>query len=145
MIGIVLLAHGNLGQGLIEAVELIAGKQEKMAAIGLRHGDGVAEFEEKSTALIKQMDDGDGVIVFVDFIGGTPANTALKCMRDKMFPCVAGVNMPMLLEASMTRDGGTTPQELEENCLAVGAQSLIRLESFFKEKILSKEAASDAF
>lgn len=145
MIGIVLLTHGDLGQGLLEAVELIAGKQEKVAAVGLKHGDGVEEFEEKCADLIHQMDDGDGVLVFVDFIGGTPSNTALKCMRKKQFPCVAGVNMPMLLEASVTRDECAAPGELQEQCLAVGSQSMVRLESLFKEKVSSDTTANEDF
>ena len=138
MIGIVLFTHAHLGQGLVEAVELIAGKQENVAAVGLVHGDGVERFEERCRAAIEAVNEGDGVLALVDFCGGTPANTALRCMREKAFPCVAGVNMPMLLEAATSRDQNLTPQELADLCMDVGTSGIVRMEVLM-EKLADSE------
>ena len=40
MVGILIATHGDFAAGLLNAVELILGKQEKVETIGLRHGDG---------------------------------------------------------------------------------------------------------
>lgn len=41
MIGILIATHGDFASGLLSAVELIAGKQEKVGTIGLHHEDGI--------------------------------------------------------------------------------------------------------
>lgn len=69
MVGILIATHGGFAEGLLSAVELIAGKQEKVETVGLYHGDGVDEFEGKITAAMDKLDDGDGVLVFVDILG----------------------------------------------------------------------------
>lgn len=47
MVGILITTHGGFAEGLLNAVELIAGKQEKAKTIGLYHGDGIDELEHK--------------------------------------------------------------------------------------------------
>jgi PTS system mannose-specific IIA component len=132
MIGIVVVTHSDLGQGLLNAVALIAGTQPKARAIGLYHGDGVDDFEERVMAAINELDEGDGILVFTDFFGGTPSNTVMRCMAKKPFRCITGVNMPMMVEALTGRDG-ITPEQLEENCLTVGTSSILKLEDVFAE------------
>ena len=132
MIGIVVVTHSDLGQGLLNAVALIAGIQPKARAIGLYHGDGIDDFEERVMTAITELDEGDGVLVFTDFFGGTPSNTVMRCMAKKSFRCITGVNMPMMVEALTGRDG-ITPEQLEENCLTVGHSSILKLEDVFAE------------
>lgn len=132
MIGVVLATHATLGQGIIDAVELIAGKVSNVTAVGLHHGDGADEFEAKVFAALERLDEGEGVMGFVDFFGGTPANVMMRCMDKKDFPCITGANMPMLIEALTNRDDCTVT-ELEERCLAIGKESLFKLEDIFKE------------
>lgn len=135
MIGVLVVTHGNLGQATIEAVELIAGEQENVKAIGLMHGDGVEELEEKIRKALNDLEQGDGILSFVDFYGGTPANCTMQCMNEIKFPCVAGLNMPMLLEALTNRDDCTV-EDLEARCIEVGKDSFIRLHEVYK-KIMS--------
>ena len=132
VIGVVVVTHSDLGQGLLNAVALIAGIQPKARAIGLYHGDGVDDFEERVMAAIEELDEGDGVLVFTDFFGGTPSNTVMRCMAKKDFRCLTGVNMPMMVEALTGREG-LTPEQLEENCLTVAHSSMLKLEDVFAE------------
>lgn len=126
MIGIVIVTHADLGQGLINAVELIAGKQAGVRDVGLFHGDGVDEFEARVRGAIAEVDDGGGVICMVDFLGGTPANTVLRIMRDSNIKSIAGTNMPMLLETVMSREGAAL-DELFGTALSTGKDSVIDL------------------
>lgn len=133
MIGIVIATHAGLGQGLIDAVSLIAGTPPNMKAFGLYHGDSPDEFEANIMAALEELDEGDGVLAFVDFLGGTPANTMMKCMAKKEFPCVAGVSMPMVLEAYMGRDTVNSLDELMENCIEAGRESFVKLHEMYQE------------
>lgn len=126
MIGVVIATHATLASGLLGAVELIAGKQENVEVLGLFHEDGVEEFRSKVEVALAKVDQGDGVIGFVDFLGGTPSNVMLECMRSKRFPCIAGANMPMVLTALTSRDGGSV-EAIVEDCLEVGKDGMIEL------------------
>ncbi|MFQ7536772.1 MAG: PTS sugar transporter subunit IIA [Clostridium sp.] len=41
MIGGIIATHAGLANGFLEAVEMIAGKQENLLAVSLREGDGL--------------------------------------------------------------------------------------------------------
>lgn len=138
MVGVVVVTHGDLGKACIEAVELIAGPQTNVKALGLHHGDSPDELEKQIMEALDQLEEGDGVLALVDFYGGTPANLVLKCMQRKKFPCVAGLNMPMLVEA-LTSRGGCTLEELEKNCRETGEKSFIELHEIYKK--LSESSA----
>lgn len=132
MIGILLVTHADLGAGFIDAATLIAGKQPKVKAIGLKHGDGVDEFEAKVYQALKELNDGDGVLGFCDFLGGTPSNTLLRCMKKSFFPCITGINMSMLIEALLTREH-ISLYELEKKCISSGKDGISSLQDVFKQ------------
>jgi len=132
MVGVLIVTHADLGQELINAVALIAGEQEKVKAIGLHHGDGVDSFEKAIMDSIEALDEGDGVLVFTDFLGGTPANAVMRCMKKKSFPCITGANMPMVVEALTDRDG-LDARQVEASCLQVGMEGIIKLEDVYEQ------------
>lgn len=139
MVGILVATHGKFAEGLLNAVELIAGKQEKAETIGLCHGDGIGEFEDRIKMLIRELDDGDGVLVFVDILGGSPANTVMKCFSmEHDIRAIAGVNMGMLVQAVMMREV-TDLQELCDICEEEGKKDPVLLHKRFEE--LMAEAA----
>ena len=126
MIGILLTTHADVGQGLINASELIVGKQEQIKAVGLFHGDGIDEFKTKVEEALAAVDNGDGVIGFVDFLGGTPANTMLQLLKSRDLRCIAGVNMPIMLEALTNREN-VSLKELEDKLIQDGRENIIKL------------------
>ncbi|MBR5755188.1 MAG: PTS N-acetylglucosamine transporter subunit IIC [Erysipelotrichaceae bacterium] len=135
MIGIVIAAHADLGVGLLNAVRLIAGEQTNVRTVGLFHGDGIDEFYAKVKKAINDVEEGEGVLVFNDFLGGTPANTVLRCMREKEFPCIVGVNMPMLLEAFLTRPNMDNAWQLADYVYGISKDSIVRLEEVYASSI----------
>ena len=62
MIGIIVVTHSDLGQGLLNAVALIAGEQPCAKAIGLFHGDGIEEFEDMPM-MVEALTGRDGITV----------------------------------------------------------------------------------
>ena len=135
MVGILIATHGCFAEGLLNAVELIAGKQEKAKTIGLYHGDGIEELEQKIRTAIKELDDGDGVLAFVDILGGSPSNMVMKCMADmKNFKAIAGVSMGMVVQAAMMRDQCSLG-ELTDLCEEAGNQPVVLLHKQYEEML----------
>lgn len=143
MTGILIATHGGFAEGLLNAVELLAGKQQHVTAIGLCHGDGISEFEERIQKEYEALDEGDGVLVFVDIYGGSPSNAVLKLMAKKpQMQAIAGVNMAMLIEAITTRD----TKSLEDLCrdsFQAGSDFQILLHEKFKELCAVKDEEED--
>lgn len=104
MIGVVLATHGNLGGALIEAMEMIVGAQARVASLSLQVTDQI----EGATALLQEAvagsDEGDGVLVLTDMLGGTPSNLCLALIGGpRAVEVVSGVSLPMLLKAVQSR------------------------------------------
>ena len=53
---------------------------------------------------ICRIDDGSGVLVLTDMMGGTPSNLPLPLSQPGHVEVVAGVNLPMLMRALTYRD-----------------------------------------
>ena len=53
---------------------------------------------------MKQLDDGDGVLILSDMLGATPANLATRLLQPGHIEGVSGVNLPMLIRALTYRE-----------------------------------------
>lgn len=139
MVGILIATHGGFAEGLLNAVELIAGEQNQVKTIGLYHGDGIDELEQKIRTAVKELDDGDGVLGFVDILGGSPSNIVMKCMADtKNFKAIAGVSMGMVVQAVMMRDQSGL-DELADLCEEAGNQPVVLLHKQYEEMLEDTE------
>ena len=142
MVGILIVSHGDFAAGLLNAVELIAGRQEKVTTIGLHHEDGVEEFESKVNQALKELDEGDGVLAFVDILGGTPSNVIFRSLAKKKFKAIAGMNMGMVVQAVMMRDS-MEEEELYESVLEVAKQPPILLHEMYQDMIFEEAEEDD--
>lgn len=142
MVGILTVSHGDFAAGLLNAVELIAGRQEKVTTIGLHHEDGVEEFESKVNQALKELDEGDGVLAFVDILGGTPSNVIFRSLAKKKFKAIAGMNMAMVVQAVMMRDS-MEEEELYESVLEVAKQPPILLHEMYQDMIFEEAEEDD--
>lgn len=142
MVGILIVSHGDFAAGLLNAVELIADRQEKVTTIGLHHEDGVEEFESKVNQALKELDEGDGVLAFVDILGGTPSNVIFRSLAKKKFKAIAGMNMAMVVQAVMMRDS-MEEEELYESVLEVAKQPPILLHEMYQDMIFEEAEEDD--
>ncbi|SEP31181.1 PTS sugar transporter subunit IIA [Propionispora vibrioides] len=102
MVGILIATHGKLAEGLLDAAELIIGKQKKCNILSVLHGDDINAFGKSICQNVLELDDGDGVLLFTDLFSASPANqVALNYpqMKTHKIKAITGVNLPMLLEA----------------------------------------------
>jgi mannose PTS system EIIA component len=105
MIGILIIAHGSLGESLVGCVSHVLGKvppQLKCLNVGT-HQD-PSELLPTAQQLVKDLDTGDGVLVLSDMYGATPCNMVIKLLSPNHVEGVAGVNLPMLVRVLNYRE-----------------------------------------
>lgn len=131
MTAIIVSGHGQLSTGLLDAFQMIFGKDEKIVAIPFLKGEGIPQLQEKFQQQLEQFPLEEEVLFMVDVFGGTPYNSATQLVFDKKnMDIVTGVNLPVLLEA------GALKESLPISELT-GALKTINQESFkvFSEQI----------
>jgi len=107
MISLLIIAHGNLGESLIQCAAHVLGKRpEALENLDLTACEDPTVMLDKAQSLLTAVDQGDGVLVLTDVYGATPCNTVCKLVNLGRVEAVAGVNLPMLLKALTYRDQG---------------------------------------
>lgn len=105
MVGILIVSHGRLAEALISSVQFLVGNLQKIRGISIWPKDKGKEVRDQIQREIKEVDDGDGVVILTDVMGGTPTNLSLSFLEDEKVEVVTGVNLPMLLTLSSYRKG----------------------------------------
>jgi len=129
MIGLVLVSHGKLAEGLADAMQMITGEQESVRTIGLLETEDVESLMEKVSRAIAEVDSAEGVLIMVDLFGASPFNASARLVMSapgKPLEVVTGMNLPMLVELVVQRDGMTL-EEAVALVLKVGPESMRRL------------------
>ena len=92
---LILVSHGKFCEGIKDSVEMILGPQEHIFTVTLLEEDGPQDLESKYT---QHIDKDDDVVVFVDILGGTPANIISKLiMQGEELELYTGMNLPMII------------------------------------------------
>jgi len=105
MVGILIVSHGRLAEALISSVQFLVGNLQKIRGVSIWPKDKGKEVRDRIQKEIEEVDDGDGVVILTDVMGGTPTNLSLSFLEDEKVEVVTGVNMPMLLTLSSYRKG----------------------------------------
>lgn len=105
MIGGVVVTHGQFARELVNAAETIVGEIRHIAAVSIGWHDDVETAREAIKAAIDQVNDGSGVLVLTDVLGGTPTNIAASFMGIEQIEIVTGVNLPMVIKLASQSQG----------------------------------------
>lgn len=100
MIGLLLMTHAPLGSAFIEAVShVFRGRPERLEAIDVLADQNVDDVNRLAREAVKRLDDGSGVLVMTDMMGGTPSNCCGHLGDPAQVAVIAGISLPMLLRA----------------------------------------------
>jgi len=100
MVGILIVAHGAFGEALIHCASHVLGKRPlRVRQVGITVHDDPDAMLPQAQELVRQLDEGDGVLVLTDMLGATPSNIAARLAAPGRVEVVAGVNLPMLVRA----------------------------------------------
>ena len=120
MVGIILASHGEFANGILQSGSMIFGEQQNVAAVTLMPSEGPDDVKAKMEAAIASFEDPEEVLFLVDLWGGTPfnqANNLLEAHKDK-WAIVAGMNLPMVIEAYASRFSMNTAHEIAAHIIA---------------------------
>ncbi len=100
MKGILLASHGPLAKGMFETSQLFMGTEiPQYDYLCLEATDAAEDFGAKIKKKAEQLDSGEGVIIFVDLLGGTPYNqSCLLLVNPEKVQLISGMNLSMVLE-----------------------------------------------
>ncbi|MEO6352857.1 MAG: PTS fructose transporter subunit IIA [Oxalobacteraceae bacterium] len=128
MIGILLLTHAPLGQAFIEAAaHVFRGRPERVEAVDVMADQDPLEVNRLAAEAIARLDDGSGVLVITDVMGGTPSNCCNKLSLPGRIEVIAGISLPMLLRALTYRQD--TLDVVVEMALAGGQSGAVRVDN----------------
>lgn len=142
---IILSSHGELAQGILQSAEMIFGDQEDIEAVILKPSEGPEDLYGKLTAALP---DGDTQVLFlVDLWGGSPFNQANIIYEEnaERSAIVAGLNLPMLLEALGGRMMGQSVQEIATKIVETAREGVrVKPEELEPVEATSEEEAEKA-
>lgn len=126
MYKIIIATHGPLAEAFKSTLKMFTNDIEDVYSVGLTE-TGVEEFKEKIDNIMKEAyEDGKEILVLADLFGGTPFNTAMLEIKGKYknVEVIAGINLPLLIEATLLR-GGDLKSSME--ILKTSAQDAIMI------------------
>ena len=127
MIGILLLSHGRMCEGMLDSCKLFFGDDvEKIKAISLLATDDVEQYDERVIAALNEIDDGSGVIALCDLYGGSPANRCINLLsQGHKMRVITGMNLSMLIELLGLRLGFEHADEIDLEALMQAGKDTI--------------------
>lgn len=126
MVGIILASHGEFAKGILQSGAMIFGEEENVQAVTLMPSEGPDDYKAKLKEAIASFDNQEEVLFLVDLWGGTPfnqANSLIEEHKDK-WAIVAGMNLPMLIEAYSSRLSMGSAQEIAANITKIGREGV---------------------
>ncbi|KAA9240341.1 MULTISPECIES: PTS sugar transporter subunit IIA [Aerococcus] len=134
MKGIILASHGQLADGLYDALKMFSGDIEQIATLSLKPEADLKEFIDLLEEKVKLVDSGDGVTVFVDLLFGTPNNLSGKLLKDELYQekvdIITGMNLPMVLEYTNSRIGSPSVDDI----MSVGKDGITYFNDILKDR-----------
>ena len=126
MVGIILASHGEFAKGILQSGAMIFGEQENVKAVTLMPSEGPDDIKAKMKDASASFDNQDEVLFLVDLWGGTPfnqANALFEEHKDK-WAILAGMNLPMLIEAYGARLSMESAQEIAAHILTTAKEGI---------------------
>ena len=127
MIGILIVAHGAFGEALIHSASHVLGKRPlRVRQVGVTVHDDPEAILPQAQDLVRQLDEGEGVLVLTDIYGATPGNIALRLLKPGQVEGISGVNLPMLIRALTYREKGDLAKVVKK-ALSGGTEGVVHM------------------
>ena len=130
MLGIVLISHGKMADGMIDSAGMLFGETglTQVSTVSLLPEESPEDFDVKLTDAVKEVDSGEGVVILADLLGGTPCNrAAYKCLEG--IQVITCMNLPLFVELLGLRMGGTVDIN---NLISVASDGIVNLNLLLK-------------
>lgn len=128
MVGIIIASHGEFATGIHQSISMVFGEQPDLKSVTLMPSEGPQDIRRKMEEAIAGFENPDEVLFLIDLWGGTPFNQAngLIAGHEDKWAIVAGLNLPMLIEACASRMAMSTAHEVAAAIIG-GAKDGVRV------------------
>ncbi|AZP11751.1 MULTISPECIES: PTS sugar transporter subunit IIA [Undibacterium] len=128
MVGILLMTHAPLGAAFLQAAaHVFRGMPEHFEAIDVIADQNIDEVHSLARAAVARLNQGSGVLVITDVMGGTPSNCCRQLGEPDQVAVIAGISLPMLLRAITYRQD--TLDVVVEMALTGGQNGAMRIDN----------------
>lgn len=104
MIGIVVVAHGDIGLDMVAAAHRIIPEATHIVGIAIESNDPPQSIRQQIADAMSKVDMNKGILILTDMFGGTPSNICLSFLKQNMVEVISGVNLPMLIKLANMKD-----------------------------------------
>lgn len=122
MIGVVVATHGKLAEEMIRTAEGVVGRLEQVLPLTVVATSPDMRGDLKGA--IERVDQGEGVLLLTDLLGGSPTNLCLSFLAERKVEVVTGVNLPMLLKLASLRTSGKPIGQVARELVEVGQRAI---------------------
>jgi len=119
---------------LLKAAEAIVGHLEGVKAISIGAGGDPDRMRSQVVGAVRDVDQGDGVLVLCDMFGGTPSNVCLSAECEAAVEVVTGVNLPMVVKLASARQDGTSVREAAQQITSYGQRHITHATELLRER-----------
>ena len=141
MVGIIIASHGEFAAGIKQSGSMIFGEQEKVESVVFMPSEGPDDLQRKLQEAIAKVDS-EEILFLVDLWGGSPFNQANKLFEEapQHRAIVAGLNLPMLIEAYASRFSMNTAHEIAQAIAPTAIEGVkVRPEELQKKEEVAEE------
>jgi PTS system mannose-specific IIA component len=133
VIGVVIATHGRLAEELLRTAEGVVGPLEQTRACSAGAGDG-GDGAARLLEAVLAVDQGDGVVLLTDLLGGSPTNLALGLLKVRAVEVITGVNLPMLMKLVTLRASNLGAADLARQLALAGQKAIVDASSLVRGK-----------
>ncbi len=104
MIGILIVTHGEIGKSLIDcATHILDNNPGSLDSLSINSNNDLNHYTKIISQKIKELDNGNGVLILTDIYGATPCNLLKNFIVKNKVEVITGINLPMLIKAISDR------------------------------------------
>lgn len=146
-VGILIVSHGMMAEGIKDSVNLIMGAAEGIETSSLVAGQDFDSLKEDILLKVEKLNNGKGVLLFVDLFGASPHNASVfnyPELKEKNINIrvITGMNLPMILETSAMRSYSSL-DELADTAIQSGKEGIVEAISIIENAVDVDEEDGD--
>jgi len=137
MFGILVVAHGELGNLLLDTANkiLLQETPENVFSFPIAWD---CDFAKTKEALDKKVDkmlsELGSILILTDLFGGTPTNLAMTQFKKNKVQILTGVNLPILIKAIILQTTGVALEECLSELRMKGQEAIVLVSDIIGEK-----------
>ena len=123
---VLLISHGKFSEEILKSSEMILGPQKDVYPIIFLASESIETLKDRVEEKLKVFSEKE-IIIITDIKGGTPFNVAFLLKKTYKFTLLTGLNLPILLEALISKDIEIDAEVLGDKLIQVGSRSIEKI------------------